>query len=98
LLIGYPLIVISTKNQITDYILKRFKMKERDILIKEIEELPDFMIENLLGIIRYLKIGIENEFIPKSENDFYQSEEFQSIVSESIKEYRDGKTEDMDTF
>ena len=73
-------------------------MKERDILIKEIEELPDFMIENLLGIIRYLKIGIENEFIPKSENDFYQSEEFQSIVSESIKEYRDGKTEDMDTF
>ena len=73
-------------------------MKERDILIKEIEELPDFMIENLLGIIRYLKIGIENEFIPKSENDFYQSQEFQSIVSESIKEYRDGKTEDMDTF
>ena len=73
-------------------------MKERDILIKEIEELPDFMVENLLGIIRYLKIGIENEFIPKSENDFYQSEEFQSIVSESIKEYRDGKTENMDTF
>lgn len=73
-------------------------MKERAILIKEIEELPDFMVVNLLGIIRYLKIGIENEFIPKSENDFYHSEEFQSIVSESIKEYRAGKTEDMDTL
>ena len=73
-------------------------MKERDILIKEIEELPDFMVENLLGIIRYLKIGVENEFIPKSENNFYQSEEFQSIVSESIKEYHEGKTENMDTL
>ena len=71
-------------------------MGEREILIKEIKGLPDFIIDQLLGIVRYIKIGIENEYISETNNGFYNSARFKDIVSESIAEYRSGKTEDMD--
>jgi len=71
-------------------------MSEREVLISEIKGLPDFMIKQLLGIVRYVKLGIENEYMSKTDNDFYNSEQFKNIVSESIVEYRSGKTEDMD--
>jgi len=71
-------------------------MSEREVLIREIKGLPDFMIKQLLGIVRYVKLGIENEYMSKTDNDFYNSEQFKNTVSESIVEYRSGKTEDMD--
>ena len=71
-------------------------MSEREVLISEIKDLPDFMIKQLLGIIRYVKLGIENEYMSKTDNNFYNSEQFKNIVSESIVEYRSGKTKDMD--
>ncbi len=71
-------------------------MSEREVLIKEINGLPDFIIDQLAGIIRYIKIGIENEYISKIDNDFYNSDQFKNMVSDSITEYRSGKTEDMD--
>jgi hypothetical protein len=71
-------------------------MSEREILIREIKGLPDFMIKQLLGVVRYVKLGIENEYMSKTNNDFYNSEQFKNTVSESIVEYRSGKTEDMD--
>jgi len=71
-------------------------MSGKEVLIKEINGLPDFIIDKLLGIVRYIKIGIENEYLPGTDNDFYNSDRFQNIVSESIAEYRGGKTEDMD--
>lgn len=71
-------------------------MSEREVLISEIKGLPDFMIKQLLGIVRYVKLGIENEYMSKTDNDFYNSEQFKNTVSESIVEYRNGKTEDMD--
>ena len=71
-------------------------MSEREVLINEIKGLPDFIIDQLLGIIRYIKIGIDNEYISKTNNDFYNSARFKNIVSESIAEYRSGKTEYMD--
>ena len=71
-------------------------MNEREVLISEIKGLPDFMIKQLLGIVRYVKLGIETEYMSKTDNDFYNSEQFKSIVSESIVEYRSGKTDDMD--
>jgi len=71
-------------------------MSGREILIKEISGLPDFIIDQLLGIVRYIKIGIENEYISGSDNVFYNSDQFKNIASESIAEYRSGKTEDMD--
>lgn len=71
-------------------------MSEREALIKEIKGLPDFIIDQLLGIVRYIKIGIENEYVSENDNDFYNSDQFKNIVSESIAEYRGRKTEDMD--
>jgi len=71
-------------------------MSEKEALIKEINGLPDFIIDQLLGIIRYIKIGIQNEYVSESDNDFYKSDRFKNIVSESIIEYRSGKTEEMD--
>jgi hypothetical protein len=76
--------------------MKEVIMSEREVLIKEIKGLPDFIIEQLLGIVRYIKIGIENEYVSKNDNDFYNSDRFKNIVSESIAEYRSGKTKDMD--
>ena len=73
-------------------------MSGREILIKEINGLPNFIIDQLLGIVRYIKIGIENEYVSGSDNDFYNSDRFKNIVSESIAEYQSGKTEDMDTL
>ena len=75
---------------------KEVIMSGREVLIKEINGLPDFIIDQLLGIVRYIKIGIENEYISGSDNDFYKSDRFKNIVSESIAEYQSGKTEDMD--
>ena len=71
-------------------------MSEREVLIKEISGLPDFIIDQLLGIVRYIKIGIENEYVSKSDDVFYKSDQFKDIVSGSIREYRSGKAEDMD--
>lgn len=71
-------------------------MNQRESLIKEINELPDFMISRLLEMIRYIKIGVEFEFLAKVDNEFYQSSEFKNIVAESISEYRQGKADDMD--
>ena len=71
-------------------------MNEREALIKEINKLPDFMIDQLSSIVRYIKIGIENEYVSKIDNDFYNSDQFKNIVSESVTEYRSGNTEDMD--
>ena len=71
-------------------------MSEREVLINEIKGLPDFIIDQLLGIVHYIKIGIENEYISQTNNDFYNSARFKNIVSESIAEYRSGKTENMD--
>jgi len=62
-------------------------MSEREVLINEIKGLPDFIIEQLSEIVRYIKIGIENEYISKTNNDFYNSVQFKNIVSESIAEY-----------
>jgi hypothetical protein len=71
-------------------------MIEREVLINEIKGLPDFMIVQLLGIVRYVKLGIENEFVSKIDDDFYGSDRFKNIVSESLIEYRSGNTEEMD--
>ena len=71
-------------------------MSEREVLIKEINGLPDFIIDQLLGIVRYVKIGFENEYVSKIDNGFYNSDQFKNIVSEAITEHRSGKTEDMD--
>jgi hypothetical protein len=71
-------------------------MTKKETLIKEINELPDFMISRLLEIVHYIKLGIEFEFLPQADNEFYQSNEFKNIVAESISEYRLGKVDDMD--
>ena len=71
-------------------------MTDRETLIKQINGLPDFIIKQLLNIVHYIKLGIENEYVPGTNNVFYNSQEFKEIVSESIVEYRSGKTEDMD--
>jgi len=79
-------------------VVKEVTMSEREVLIKEIKGLPDFIIDQLLGIVRYIKIGIENEYVSKTDNDFYNSDRFKNIVSESIAEYRNGKAKDMDVL
>lgn len=71
-------------------------MTKKEILMKEINELPDFMVSRLLEIVHYIKIGIEYEFVPDTDNELYRSEEFKNIVMESISGYQHGKTEDMD--
>jgi len=70
-------------------------MTNRERLINEIKLLPDFIIKQLLDIVRYVKIGVENEFVPETDNPFYNSYEFKKIVSESIADYQSGNTEDM---
>jgi len=71
-------------------------MTDRNVLINEINQLPDFIIKQVLDIVHYIKLGIESEYVSKTDNDFYNSQEFKNMVSESIVEYRTGKTEDMD--
>ena len=56
----------------------------------------DFIIKQVFDIVHYIKLGIESEYVSKTDNDFYNSQEFKEILSESIVEYRSGKTEDMD--
>ncbi len=65
-------------------------MTNREVLINEINNLPDFIMKQLLDIIHYIKLGIEYEYISETSNEFYKSQEFQNIVSESINEYRSG--------
>lgn len=71
-------------------------MTDREALIKEINELSDFIIKQVFDIVHYMKLGIENEYVSKSNNEFYNSRGFRNIVSESIVEYQGGKTEAMD--
>ncbi len=73
-------------------------MTNKELLINEINNLPDFIIKQLIDIIHYIKIGVEYEYIPETNNEFYNSQEFQHIVSESINEHRSGKTKDIDIF
>jgi len=70
-------------------------MSDRALLMREIEGLPDFLVDQLLSIVRYIKIGIEHEYEAESDNEFYNSDGFNAIVSEAISEYRHGKTEEM---
>lgn len=71
-------------------------MNDRELLIREIRALPDFLIDQLLGIVHYIKVGFEHEYVSSSDNAFYNSDEFREHVSEAISEYRHGKTESMD--
>lgn len=71
-------------------------MTDREALINELDEPPDFAIQRLRDIIHYIRLGIESEYISKSGNEFYNSRWFKDLVSESIAEYRDGKTDEMD--
>lgn len=71
-------------------------MSDRTLLIKEINQLPDFIVEQLLAIVHYIKLGIENEYIPETGNEFYRSEPFKKIVSQSVAEYHTGQTAAMD--
>lgn len=60
--------------------------------LSRIDSIPIFFLTKSPNI----KIGIQNEYVSKSDNDFSKSDQFKNIVSESIIEYRSGKTEDMD--
>ena len=71
-------------------------MSDRALLINEINQLPDFMVDRLLTIVRYIKLGIESEYIPESDNEFYKSESFKNMVSHSVAEYQAGQTAPMD--
>ncbi len=73
-------------------------MSHKEALIKEINLLPDFIVKKLLDIMHYIKLGVETEYVSKTDNPFYNSEEFKDIVSDSIAEYRNGATEDMDAL
>jgi hypothetical protein len=54
------------------------------------------MVDQFFGIVRYIKIGVENEYVPGTDNPFYNSDEFKGMLSEAIAEYRHEKTENMD--
>ncbi|MBF0099828.1 MAG: hypothetical protein HQK77_02875 [Desulfobacterales bacterium] len=71
-------------------------INEREQLIHEINLLPDFIIKPLRDVVHYIKIGIENEYVSKTTNEFYNSAEFRELVNEAMAEYRNGKTELMD--
>ncbi len=75
-------------------------MTNRDILIRELNELPDFLINQLRDIIHYLKLGVnyaeKEEFKYITDNEFYSSTEFNDIVANAITEYKKGETEEMD--
>lgn len=71
-------------------------MTDREMLINEINGLPDFIIRQLLDIVHYVKIGTENEYVPETENDFYNSREFGKLVSDAVSDYKAGETQDMD--
>ena len=65
-------------------------MGDREILTREINELPDFLIKQLIDIIHYIKLGIDTESKskPVTENEFFNSHEFDNVVSEVITEYK----------
>ena len=75
-------------------------MTNREILIREINELPDFIINQLRDIVHYLKLGVnyaeKEQFISITDNEFYNSLEFNSIVADAVTEYQNCETEDMD--
>lgn len=70
-------------------------MVGREMLIKEINGLPDDVIEQLMGIIRYVKIGVDSEYIPETNNEFYNGDHFKAIVSHAIMQHHNGKTVGM---
>ncbi len=71
-------------------------MTDKEMLINEISLLPDFMIKRLLEIVHYVNIGIESEYVPETENEFYNTREFGKLVSDSVAEHQSGRTEEMD--
>ncbi len=71
-------------------------MSYREALIKEINLLPDFIVKQLLDIVHYIKLGVRAEYTSQTDNPFYNSEEFEEIVADSVAEYRNGSTQDMD--
>ncbi len=73
-------------------------MTEREELIHEISILPDFIIPRLLNIVHYIRIGVENEYLPETENEFYNSPEFRQTVLESVADYEAGNTKEMDVI
>lgn len=73
-------------------------MTSKEILINEINTLPDFIIKRFLDIIHYIRVGVECEYVSETGNEFYNSQEFQNIISESINEHQSGKTKDIDVF
>lgn len=77
-------------------------MTDREVLIREINELPDFLIKQLRGIIHYLKLGIEHEekveFECTTNNNFYDSMAFNNILTEAISAHKKAETEDMDVL
>jgi hypothetical protein len=77
-------------------------MTNRDQLIEEINELPDYLIKQIRDIVHYVKLGIDYEeqdaFKSLVENEFYNSSEFKNIVSDAVTELKKGKTEDMDVL
>ena len=68
-------------------------MDSRRALVDEIDALPDFMVERLLDIVHYIKLGIANEYVSLSDNEFYNSEDFRNIVTDSVAEYQRGDTQ-----
>jgi len=71
-------------------------MTDREMLINEINLLPDFVIKQLLDIVHYLRRGIDYEYAPQTENEFYNSVQFKAVISDAIKEYQSGKTEELE--
>jgi len=63
-------------------------MNDRDLLIQEIKDLLDFLIDQVLGIVLYIKIGIEYEYISSSDNAFYNNDEFRAHLFEAMSQYR----------
>lgn len=73
-------------------------MTDKEILLREIDGLPDFMIKQLLDMVHYIRIGIESVYIPETDNDFYNTPEFGKFVSDAVADYKVGRTENMDTL
>jgi len=71
-------------------------MTDREMLINEINLLPDFMIKQFLEIVHYIKTGTENEYVSETDNEFYNTREFGELVSDALAEHKSGRTEEMD--
>ena len=71
-------------------------MNDRAMLIKELDRLPDAVVKELANIVHYLALGVENEFVPHTDNPFYRSEEFAGKMADAMREHKAGQTGDMD--